>query len=323
MRFAFTDDQVAFRDALRDLLTRECPPSVVRDAWTSEAGRTKGLWSQLGEMGITGALVSEGAGGLGLGPIDLVLLLEECGYAAVPEPVMEHAVVAAPLVPYAAGVLNGSLCVTAQCPLESTVAYGKSADFLLLHHDERFHLVGPSDVKLTERASVDGSRRLADVDWEPSTDAAVGSAHETALALDRGALGTAAQLIGLARRMLDMSVDYVSERRQFGAPVGSFQAVKHHLADARIALEFARPLVYRAAWSMTEHDPDAPTHVSMAKSTAGDAAALTARKALQCHGAIGYSFEYDLHLFMKRAWALASSWGDGPWHRARVGRAIL
>jgi hypothetical protein len=106
-------------------------------------------------------------------------------------------------------------------------------------------------------------------------------------------------------------------------PIGSFQAVKHHLADARIALEFARPLVYRAAWSLTRGDADASTHVSMAKSTASDAAVLAARRALQCHGAIGYSYEYDLHLFMKRTWALAAAWGDAAWHRDRVGRAIL
>jgi hypothetical protein len=142
-------------------------------------------------------------------------------------------------------------------------------------------------------------------------------------AFDRGALGTAAQLIGLTRRMLDMTVAYVSDRNQFGVPVGSFQAVKHHLADARIALEFARPLVYRAAWSMSEGDPDASVHVSMAKAAAGNAASVAAAKALQCHGAIGYSYEYDLHLFMKRAWALAAAWGDTPLHRARVGRAIL
>jgi alkylation response protein AidB-like acyl-CoA dehydrogenase len=123
--------------------------------------------------------------------------------------------------------------------------------------------------------------------------------------------------------MLDLTVAYVTERRQFGVPVGSFQAVKHHLADARIALEFARPLVYRAAWSLTQADPDTPVHVSMAKAQASDAAHQAGRAALQCHGAIGYSYEYDLHLFLKRAWALEATWGDAAWHRARVGRAIM
>jgi len=323
MHFAFSNEQFAFRDAVRELLARECPPSVVRGAWTNESGRAMNLWSQLGEMGVVGALASEGAGGLGFGVVDLVLVMEEMGYVAVPEPIVEHAFVVVPLVPYAAGVLTGALTVTAQCALERVVAHAGTADFLLLHRDDRFHLVARSDVTLSPRSSVDGSRRLAEVAWEPDPAAAVGNARETAAAFDRGVLGNAAQLVGLARRMLDLTVEYVTERRQFGVRIGTFQAVKHHLADARIALEFARPLVYRAAWSVTHNDPDQSVHVSMAKAKAGDAALLAARKALQCHGAIGYSYEYDLHLFMKRAWALAASWGDVAWHRARVGRAIL
>jgi alkylation response protein AidB-like acyl-CoA dehydrogenase len=174
---------------------------------------------------------------------------------------------------------------------------------------------------LTASGAVDGSRRLAWVEWDLTTP--VGDETTRHAAFDRGALGTAAQLVGLARRMLDLTVEYAKARQQFGVPIGSFQAVKHHLADSRIAIEFARPLVYRAAWSITEGDPDASTHVSMAKALASDAATLTAGQALQCHGAIGYSYEYDLHLFMKRAWALAATWGDAAWHRARVGRAIL
>jgi alkylation response protein AidB-like acyl-CoA dehydrogenase len=123
--------------------------------------------------------------------------------------------------------------------------------------------------------------------------------------------------------MLDLTVAYVTERRQFGAPIGSFQAIKHHLADVRIAIEFASPLVYRAAYSLATGDPDAMLHGSMAKAQSADAAELAARMALQCHGAIGYSYEYDLHLWMKRAWALARTWGDASWHRDRVARAIL
>jgi alkylation response protein AidB-like acyl-CoA dehydrogenase len=123
--------------------------------------------------------------------------------------------------------------------------------------------------------------------------------------------------------MLELTADYVGDRRQFGVAVGSFQAVKHHLANARIALEFARPLVYRAAASIAAGDADTSVHVSMAKSKADTAAQQTARAALQCHGAIGYTTEYDLHLYLKRSWALARAWGDAAWHRRRVGRAIL
>jgi alkylation response protein AidB-like acyl-CoA dehydrogenase len=123
--------------------------------------------------------------------------------------------------------------------------------------------------------------------------------------------------------MLDTAVAYVKARHQFGKPVGSFQAVKHHLADALVAIEMAAPAVYRAAHSLAHRDVDRSTHASMAKALASDAAPLVARKALQCHGAIGYAFENDLQLWMKRTWALAATWGDAAWHRERVGRALF
>ena len=320
MRFAFTDDQLAFRDAVRDLLARECTPAVVRAAWENDDGRSGAAWRALAEMGVLGALAPEAAGGSGLTVLDLVLIVEEAGYAALPEPLVEHALVAVPVLADPARAAGGEITVTASLA-DPYVLYAGSADAIVVDDDDLLFVVDRADAMLTPSAGVDGSRRLAWVEWDPR--APVGDETTRHAAFDRGALGAAALLVGLARRMLDLTVEYAKERRQFGVPIGSFQAVKHHLADAHIAIEFARPLVYRAAWSITEGDPDAATHVSMAKALASDAATLTASQALQCHGAIGYSYEYDLHLFMKRAWALAATWGDAAWHRARVGRAIL
>ena len=132
---------------------------------------------------------------------------------------------------------------------------------------------------------------------------------------DRLALGAAAQLVGLGQRMLDMTVDYVKQREQFGVPIGSFQAVKHHLADALKELAFARPAVRRAA-----ADHGSPRDMSMAKAMASDAARFSGRQALQCHGAIGYTVEHDLHRYLKRTWALARTHGDAAWHRERIAR---
>src|SRR4029077_13837378 len=142
---------------------------------------------------------------------------------------------------------------------------------------------------------------------------------------ERAALAAAAQLVGLAQHMLDMSVAYVIQREQCGKPVGSFQAVKHHLADAALRLEFARPCVHRGAWVLANADrqADIEVAVSLAKAQASEAALLAARKALQVHGAIGYTVEYDLHMWMKRAWALAAAWGDATWHRNRIKDALL
>ncbi len=311
MRFAFTDEQLAMRDAVRGFLEKECPPKVVRDAWTNDTGRS-GLWPRLGEMGVLGVLTAEAHGGFGGTVLDLVLLLEETGRAALPEPVVEHAAVAMPLLDEsrAAAAATGEITVTAAPPHGPTL-YADTADLVLI--DGSFF--DPGTLSMQGHESVDGSRRLFAIDKPASGD--------TGDAFDRAALGFAAQLVGLADHMLAMTVEYAKERRQFGVPIGSFQAVKHHLADVALALEFARPLVYRAAWSIANNHGNRSAHVCMAKARASEAALRAGRVALQVHGAIGYTTEYDLHLWMKRAWALAASWGDAAWHDDRVGRAIL
>ena len=309
MHFAFTDDQLAMRDAVRGFLEKECPPKVVRDAWTNDTGRS-GLWPRLGEMGVLGVLAPAAQGGFGGDFVDLVLLLEETGRAALPEPVVEHAAVAVPLLEDARAAAAGDVTVTAVTP-SGLVPYADSADLVLL--GTRF--VAPGELQMRAHESVDGSRRLFALESTP--------APIDADAFDRAALGVAAQLIGLADHLLTTTVEYAKGREQFGVPIGSFQAVKHHLANVALALEFARPLMYRAAWSTAHGDPNRSAHVSMAKAHASEAALLAGRVALQVHGAIGYTTEYDLHLWMKRAWALAAAWGDAAWHRSRVGRAIL
>jgi alkylation response protein AidB-like acyl-CoA dehydrogenase len=310
VRFAFSDEQLAMRDAVRAFLERECPPKVVRDAWTNDTGRS-GLWPRLGELGVLGVLAPEEQGGFGGNYLDLVLLLEETGRAALPEPVVEHAAVAVALLDdaRAEAAAAGDLTITV-APPSGLVPYADSSNLVLV--GDQF--VEAGTLQLRQHESVDGSRRLFAIATPSSINLAT---------FDRAALGVAAQLIGLADRMLTMTVEYAKERRQFGVPIGSFQAVKHHLADVALALEFSRPIVYRAAWSIAHGDDGRSVHVAMAKARASEAALRAGRVALQVHGAIGYTTEYDLHLWMKRVWALAASWGDAAWHDARVGRAIL
>lgn len=318
MQFAFTEDQLAFRDAVRDLLAKECPPSVVRAAWSNADGRSGSAWKAFGEMGVLGALVPESAGGLGLSELDVVLLAEEAGRSALPEPFVEHVLVGAPLaVSEHPEVVNGAMTVSAGDPV---IPYGVAADVLVVLAPDAL-LATRSSATLETLTSVDASRRL--VRLVSATESRPLTREEISVAFWRATLGYSAQLLGLARQMLDMTVAYATDRRQFGSPIGSFQAIKHQLANVRIALEFAAPLVYRAAHSLATDDPDAALHCSMGKAQAADAATLAARTALQCHGAIGYSYEHDLHLWMKRTWALAGAWGDAAWHRDRVARAIL
>lgn len=328
MRFALSDDQAAFRDAVRDLLAKECPPAVVRAAWDAAPGELdRGVWDSLAAMGVLDLLVPEADGGLGLGETFLVPILEECGRAALPHPIVETAMVAAPLLGAGAGMVSTDL----GGPL---VPCALDADVLLLRRGDGLVTLPSAAVDLEPEATVDGARRAARIGErldtsQPTTPSAASgpspsSAHEADLdlAFDGGALGTAAVLVGLGQAMLDMTVSYVRERHQFGVPIGSFQAVKHHLADAALALEFVRPAVWRAAWSVAHDEPTRARDVSMAKAMASDAAVLAGRKALQCHGAIGYTVEADLHLYLKRTWALARSWGDSAFHNDRVATAL-
>jgi alkylation response protein AidB-like acyl-CoA dehydrogenase len=335
VHFGFDDDQLAFRDAVRELLEKECPPAAVRAAWEVPPGELdRTVWDRLTEMGVLATLVPEEADGLGLDERSLVLVLEEAGRAALPHPLVDTAAVAAPLLaaapdgegPGPAGVPDahgiGMVATDLGGPYVPCAA---DADWLLLRDPATgaLHLVDPATVVLRPVDTVDGARRAAAVDWQPAPESLVtDDPAAIELALDRGAFGAAAVLLGLAQRMLDMTVAYVCERRQFGVPVGSFQAVKHRLADALKELAFARPAVHRAAHSLATGAETRARDVAMAKAMASDAARFVGRQALQCHGAIGYTVEHDLHLYLKRTWALAAAWGDAAWHRERVARAL-
>jgi alkylation response protein AidB-like acyl-CoA dehydrogenase len=314
MRFAFDEEQLAFAATVGALLEKQCPPEAVRAAWTGELDR--GVWSALAEMGVLSLLVPEADGGLGLDERSLVLLLEESGYAGLPHPLVETAAVAMPLV---AGRVAPDAVIASDLG-GSVVPCAGDADWLLLRDGDALHLVQPADVVLHPVDTVDGARRAAEVEWTVSETTPVGG--DLGLAVQRGALGTAAQLVGLGRRMVDLTVAYVTDREQFGVPIGSFQAVKHHLADAAKELAFARPVVHRAAWSLATGAPTVGRDVSMAKAMASEAALVAGRVALQCHGAIGYTVEHDLHLYLKRSWALARACGDAAHHRARVAESL-
>ena len=146
---------------------------------------------------------------------------------------------------------------------------------------------------------------------------------DTARAFEFGVLATAAQLVGAGQAMLDASVDYAKQRSQFGRTIGSYQAIKHKLADVYIAVELARPLVYGAALSLADGSGDTARDVSAAHVAAADAALLSARSSLQTHGAIGFTQEHDLSLLLLRVQALRSAWGDPTWHRRRVLEALF
>lgn len=347
MRFALSDEQIEFRDAVRGLLADTCGPDDIRAAWADAElagggpgggdGTVPAAWDALAAMGVLGICVPEANDGLGMTDEDLVPLLIEVGRAGLPDPVSSTAGVAVGVLrDHAPSGLAGEwLPRIASGELRVGIGFGASpyvsaarrcGAFLLCDRGE-VHLVAPSDVTFEDLDSVDGARHLAKVSWTPSASTLVVDGDEgfaaVNAAFDRAALGAAAMLLGLSRTMLQMTVLYATERHQFGVPIGSFQAVKHHLADASLAVEFVEPLVLRAANSLALGDPDAAVHVSMAKAKASTAAVEAAAASLQVHGAIGYTVECDLHLYMKRAWALATRYGDAEFHRRRVRSGVL
>ena len=271
-----------------------------------------------------------------------MLVLEEAGRAGLPHPLVETAAVAAPLVagdgtdrgdgrdvtpgPGPAGAPDAhGLGMVASDLGGPHVACAADADWLLLRDPAAgaLHLVDPAATVLTPLDTVDRGRRAATVDWQPTPETVVtDDPAAVALALDRGAFGAAALLVGLGQRMLDLTVAYVTERRQFGVPIGSFQAVKHHLADALKELAFARPAVHRAAHSLATGADTRPATCRWPRPWRRTPRWFVGRQALQCHGAIGYTVEHDLQLYLKRTWALAQSWGTPSHHRTRVAEWI-
>ncbi len=337
MDFSFGEDPLLLQSTLRDFLAKECTPEVVRALWASERGHSPELWARLAALGAPGVMVPEAWGGMGLDECSAVLLFEEAGRAALHEPLIATAAVAAPLLsglgdperwgPWLARIAGGEAIVAVADPTRPLVGDAQLAALLILYRGDEVHAVEPAGVALTRQPANDPARRLYSVVWKPGakTRLAAGAAGQAlaAAALDRGALASAAELCGAGERLVELAASYAGQRHQFGRPIGAFQAVKHLLATVKVKLEYARPALQRAAWSVAHGAPGRSAHVSMAKLLAGEAALQAARAALQVHGAIGYTWEQDLHIWMRRAWSLETAWGGGAFHRGRVGQAIL
>lgn len=306
-----------FAGVLHELLDDADVPAVAR-RW-AEGDLTPGLalWRRLARLGVTGLLVPEKHGGLGASPVDLVAACEELGHHAVPGPAAET-LAAVPVLlaglergsEWLGGLAAGELIATVAMPPWVPLAADTEAAGLVLVAADGVVRMGRAG---TRRRSVDPGRSVAEVEEGEVLGAASG------LALEFGALACAAQLLGAGRALLEASVRHVRVRTQFGRPVGAFQAVKHKLADVAIGLEFARPLLDAAAVSLGDGDADTVARdVSAAKVACADAAYRAARAALQVHGAIGYTEEHDVSLWLLKIRALIPAWGTPAEHRARV-----
>jgi hypothetical protein len=326
---AGTAEQQQFAASLHGLLSAADVTGAAR-AWAAgDHSPGLALWLRLAGSGVTALAVPPEHDGPGASLAEVVIACEEAGHHALPGPVAES-LAAVPVLltglaadPAAAAWLPllaaGDLIATlAYPPWLPYAADAGPAGLVLLVQEDTVWLAtaGPG------RPSVDPARRLCQADGRellahgPAVTAAAGRA------LNTGALACAAQLLGAGRALLELSVQHAKQRTQFGASIGSFQAVNHRLADVAIALEFARPLTAEAAAALAEDRPTATRDVSAAKVAATEAASLAARAALQVHGAIGYTQEHDLHLWLTKIRALAGAWGSQAEHRARVAAAL-
>ena len=285
MDFRFTQDQQDLIDGAKAFFDSEITVERMRKMANGE--QVTDLWPKFAALGLLGLMAPESAGGLEQPLVVMVGVAEAAGYAGLSEPYIE---IAGITVPHAKeDELSGQIRRAVRSDLRPYI-----------------------DASLTETgevvSSIDPLRKL--VKAKGGNDENIDNVNL------HGAVLNAAQLIGLSKRMLGMSVDYAQERHQFGKPIGSFQAVKHQLANVHTQIEFTRPIIHLAAMK-------GGVAVHNAKIAAIDTAMLAAETAIQVHGGMGYTFEVDLHLFMKRAWALCGEWGDRNYHMKKLEDYIL
>jgi alkylation response protein AidB-like acyl-CoA dehydrogenase len=334
MRFDFSDEQYALRDAVRDLFEKEASASRLREIWKG-GPRDGRLWQALAEMGVLGLTIPEQYGGAGGDETDLALVLEEAGRAAVPEPLVETVAVGASMIAsfgtearkqeWLPRIARGDAVITVALAGMPFAHDAENADALIIEHNARLHLLARDQYEAVPIKTEDSSRALFKITQttEFSDATRLGDASAVVDAFQRGAAATSGVLNGIAMKMLDMTVAYVRGREQFGRPVGSFQAVKHKLASAAVMIESSRSATWYAAYALARILPDCGVATSAAKAYASEAESFMNTEALQCHGGIGFTWEHDLHLWLKRGKALEQSFGSSREHRALLARRIF
>ena len=353
MDFDFSPAQFELRDEARRFLQRECPPSHVREFIDDPSGWSRSLWKQIAELGWMGLPFPEQYGGLGMGFLDLAILLEELGGALAPVPFLSSVVMAGlPILRrgsddqrarFLTDIASGDRVGTAVLPAfehdvdtvsiradgdrlsgeRSHVLDAPAADFLVVaaHTDDgdRWFVV-EEGFEVRPQRSYDLTRTLGTVSFDGVAAEPLETPMRSKFLPQTAAV--CAEMVGVAQRILDFTVAYTKEREQFGRPIGSFQAIKHKCAEMAVELESSRSAAMYAAWAVEAEAEDQDIAVSIAKSSCGDWLGHLAGEALQVHGGIGYTWEHDMHLYLRRMKALEAFMGDTPYHRERLARLI-
>jgi alkylation response protein AidB-like acyl-CoA dehydrogenase len=337
MNFGLDDDQRAIKATARELLAGRSPFERVREA--AEARRyDDGLWRELCELGWPGIAVAEEHGGQGLGAVELAVLLEELGYAVAATPLLGSAL-AALAIQHAGSDEQRARWLPALAAGEATGAFGRSelvvggddAAVIVLVEDAAARLVARDDADVEPLDAIDPTRRYARVlgEGEPLggaddavPDRAAAERGEGGAVIDRAAAAIAAELVGVCQRALDMTVGYVKERKQFGVPIGAFQAVSHRCAQMLLHTEGARSAAYFAAWAADAAAERLSEAAGLARASAGEAGRAVTASAIQAHGGIGFTWEADVHWLYKRAQLDAALLGSASAARIALARTV-
>jgi len=332
MDFGLTDDQREIQRTARELLAERARPERVREH--AEAGRSDdALWAELCELGWPGIALSEEHGGQGLGGIELSILCEELGRSLAPVPFLPSVLAGAVieqagspaqherwLPGLASGEIIGALSLAVDGTAELVIGGGEAQVIVLVEEDRTARLLAREQADISSVASIDPTRSTARV--SAADDAGEPLEGDVAAGLDRALIAASSELVGVCDRALEMTVAYVKERRQFGVPVGSFQAVSHRCAQMLLDTEKARSTTAFAAWTADADPQRLAEAAAMAKAAASDAGREVTASAIQAHGGIGFTWEADVHWLFKRAQLDAALLGDAKQHRAHLARIL-
>jgi alkylation response protein AidB-like acyl-CoA dehydrogenase len=357
MEFGLSESQEFLRDSARKFFAGECPSVEMRRLMETGTAYDATLWSKIAEQGYTGIIFPEAYGGVGLGKVELMLLMEEAGRALVPGPFFSTVVLAGSVLDamgtpahknqYLAPICRGEVRATVAL-VEATSSWSPQdvqlnatggkltgeklfvtdaaiADFLIVVARNGVFAVDSTarGLKISPMATMDLTRKLYVVEFNNTPAEQIGSSAGLPRAFDIATTALAAELVGGMQRTLDLTVEYAKTRKQFGKPIGMFQAVQHQCADMYLETESSRSAVYYAGWALEENSPEAAIAVSIAKMYASDAARTVGNRGIQIHGGMGFTWENDLHLYYRRAKASEAAFGDATFHRERIARLVL
>ena len=357
MEFGLSESQQLLKDNARKFFAGECPMAEVRRIMETDTAYDAALWAKMVEQGYTGIIFPEEYGGVGLGKVEFILLMEEAGRALVPGPFFSTVALAGTLIdaiadpeqkkrylaPICAGEARSTVAV-----LEATASWeptqvqitgvnGKLtgeklfvtdaavADWIIVVARNGVFLVHAQapGIKISPMSGLDLTRKLYSVQFNSTSAEKLGDADGLTRALDVATAALVGEMVGGMQRTLDITVEYAKTRKQFGKPIGSFQAVQHQCADMYLETESSRSAAYYAAWALEENAPDAEVAVSIAKMYASDAGRTVGNRGIQVHGGMGFTWENDVHLYYRRAKASETTFGDASFHRERIARLAI